>query len=652
MKVRRLFASVSLVACVGLVAGFVTGGGSDVVALAAGMQTCKPAKQFGVVFVLDDSGSNLQTDPRLLRADAVRVAMGYLPEGTLVSGVRFSNAAATDVEVTRLTNENRGSLVAYIRDNLESNGATNYEAGFRQAIVQLQKMASAQRIVIFLSDGMPTQPYSADQLIAQQVIPIHTVGYGPVRNLPVLIDIARRSRGTYQPIDNVAEASNAFAKIVNPYQCNRPIEDETTTLRPNKRYEASFRATPGTVGLSAIATWTSQATPRLTLVRPDGTELRRGGVIRHGEGIAQEGLQVLRFDVTRPLVGVWKLVAVSPKKVNLAFNVWRTQKGPIDLPPFKYIALGDSFSAGEGLDYYLRSHVDGRSGKQVFEDNRCHRASRAYPAFVQPRVYDKPLYAIASGGGDPGRLRGSNKYGSDANVRSAGGVTWMFLACSGARTYNVMPSKAGGRPQSGHKQHFDPMPQLDHPSLGGAELVTITIGGNDAGFVEVLTKCGLGARCATDEYKRERLRVIERLHGPLVDVYRAVRNATGGGARILAVGYPQIFAHPDRRDAGCMEVFDGVEKNMIRELGSALNDVTRRAAKDAGTRVEFVPADDRFAGHELCGKKGTLIHPIDLSVLGKLSRDEPINHESFHPTRDGQRKYAEIINDVLQDGKP
>lgn len=292
---------------------------------------CAP-QPMGVVFVLDDSGSNSETDPRYLRADAARVALGYLPAGTLVSAVNFASSAVTMLNTTRLTDANRDSIADQIRSSLRTGGNTNYESAFRQAVAELGRMRGVQRIVIFLSDGKPTSGYSTDRSIGAQRIPIHTVGYGPVRNLPVLIDIARNSGASYQPIENVAEASNAFATIVNPYQCNKAIGGANLTLKPNKEYKRSFNVARGAPGISALATWTHHDAPDVWLRRPDGTEIRAAAGLRPGERVSRPGQQVIRFDVSRPQSGRWTLLARSRQWVSLSFDAWRTSVAPVKTP--------------------------------------------------------------------------------------------------------------------------------------------------------------------------------------------------------------------------------------------------------------------------------------------------------------------------------
>ena len=120
--------------------------------------------------------------------------------------------------------------------------------------------------------------------------------------------------------------------------------------------------------------------------------------------------------------------------------------------PFTYVALGDSFSSGEGVRPFLASGA------------ACDRSSRAYSTWVRPPGYARPLYAIASGAGAAGR-GGANTYGSGASSRKAGGVTWIFRACSGATTQDVLAASNSATVQK-------------------ANLVTLTVGGNDVGYVE------------------------------------------------------------------------------------------------------------------------------------------------------------------------
>jgi lysophospholipase L1-like esterase len=296
--------------------------------------------------------------------------------------------------------------------------------------------------------------------------------------------------------------------------------------------------------------------------------------------------------------------------------------------PYTYVALGDSFSSGEGISPYLRDPADPTS--------QCDRSSRAYATWVQPPGFSAPVYALASGGGSPGAAR---LYGSSGNVRAAGGTRWALWACSGAETGDVLPRSLGGAGQG------QASAQLDSASLQKADLVTLTIGGNDAGYVELLVNCGL-FRCNTPAFRNERTARIAALKPRLERVYRAVA-ARAPSARILVLGYANPFpATPAEQSCAALRPFAG-EQDMIRALGARLNATIAAAVVNvarSGAKIRFVPVAARFAGHEVCGRKGAWMNGIVQSRLGF-----GIDPGSFHPNLLGQRDgYGAAVNAALR----
>lgn len=314
---------------------------------------------------------------------------------------------------------------------------------------------------------------------------------------------------------------------------------------------------------------------------------------------------------------------------------------------FKYVALGDSYSAGEGVDPYFRDGRDMNGNQPGNIDNRCHRSTTAYS--TQVGYY----YEVASGGGDPGNGKRLNKYGSDQNIREQNDVAWTFLACSGATTDNV---RIDGVAQNRAAGYRDSLPQLSHPSVDSdTDLVTITIGGNDVEFAKVLSNCARLPNCDTRGYVRDVFARIENLHPTLVKVYEQIL-ATTNGADVLVLGYPQLFPTGIDRQT-CLELapFLG-EQAFLREANVRLNDVIKRAAGEAG--VIYLSVNEKFKDHEVCGRKGSWLNGPDLtfkcvrSLTQFLLRNgfcsvKFLDDESFHPTRIGHQKYAEVINEYL-----
>jgi lysophospholipase L1-like esterase len=317
----------------------------------------------------------------------------------------------------------------------------------------------------------------------------------------------------------------------------------------------------------------------------------------------------------------WALAALVATLVAVASAAGAS--GHATAASYSYVALGDSYSAGEGV--------------RPFIDDGCHRSARAYPTWVKLPGAGQTLYAIASSTGQTG------------SVRKAAGVTWAFWACSGAKTTNVLPQSLGGTPQQRAGRVVPGLrPQLDSADLKRADLVTLTIGGNDAGFVDVLTICAV-SNCNTRAFEQGRRAIIAATKPKLESVYRAIA-ARAPRARILVLGYPQ-FVPATKAEQSCsaLSAFRG-EGPMLRRLGARLNatiGAAVAAVAKSGPRIEFVPAAARFAGHEVCGREGPWVNGIVTSPVGL-----GIDPGSFHPNLAGQRQgYGALVNATLARGR-
>ena len=297
--------------------------------------------------------------------------------------------------------------------------------------------------------------------------------------------------------------------------------------------------------------------------------------------------------------------------------------------PVDYVALGDSFSAGEGIEPYLPGDAN--------TDARCHRSLKAYSGVLRGPGYDLALIE------DP--LAGD----------------FAFPACSGAKTFNVQPqSPAFGT--SGTGQYGKP-PQLDDRAVDpSVDLVTITIGGNDVNFSGILTKCALHACTApgwepygdgrdTEEWLAE---TIYATHGKLVDVYRNIRDRMPNAA-VFVLGYPQLVPRTSaEQNCGVLQPWDG-EMDLMRAQTSNMNNEIALAAAEAG--VYFVPVEGAFAGHEICGGNGSqstewINGPTRGSVKPRWGWPpvdvKPVGSGSFHPKPSGHAAYARALESFIR----
>jgi lysophospholipase L1-like esterase len=260
----------------------------------------------------------------------------------------------------------------------------------------------------------------------------------------------------------------------------------------------------------------------------------------------------------------------------------------------RWVALGDSFSAGEGLHPFI-------AGTDVPND-RCHRSQRAYPSLDRARLAAARLW---------------------------------FFACGGATTRDI--ADVTQRPP-------ESVPQALHPQLAEANLVTLTIGLNDIGFAGALMYCARNRACnAIPSFTRRMSSALATLPAELASAYDAIRAHVQPSATVVVLGYPQLF--PERPAAQrCPELygtFDAGEQDYFNREFEVLNGVIARAAAAAG--FYYASALSAFRGHAPCEPDSYLNGITDPGEFGVS-----FGEGSFHPNAAGQRAYARLLRSFLR----
>jgi lysophospholipase L1-like esterase len=248
-------------------------------------------------------------------------------------------------------------------------------------------------------------------------------------------------------------------------------------------------------------------------------------------------------------------------------------------PPRTVAVLGDSYSSGEGSPPFDTV------------DPGCRRSPQAWPRQLTEQ---DPSISIS-----------------------------LFAACAGATTESLNESFKGEKPQLTRLRQLSPAP----------DIVTITIGGNDAGFSGVLISCFTWKCFWNGRDQRERDLVNKELPDRLTANYTAVK-AAAPHARILAIGYPDIIPNSQRKNT--CRWLNSTERRQLASLNTLLNQVIRRAARDAD--IEYVPTDRALRGHEMC-TKDAWVAPVSLFSSGR--------DLSAHPTARGQHAIAEAVDHYL-----
>jgi lysophospholipase L1-like esterase len=229
--------------------------------------------------------------------------------------------------------------------------------------------------------------------------------------------------------------------------------------------------------------------------------------------------------------------------------------------------------------------------------------------------------SYASGGGtrayiDDGTGCQRSVYGYPSLIAAADGFDLNLRACSGATVADVART------------------QLDALDAGTG-YVTISAGGNDAGFAAVLTECAQPAwssdcNGAVDGAEA----VIDNIvPGWLSGLYAGIR-ARAPQATVVVVGYPRLF---DSGDCNAGTWFSPHEQARLNAAADLLDARLSAAASAAG--FGYLNPTTAFVSHAVCEAP---------EWLNGLSM--PIN-ESYHPNRAGHSEgYAPLVSPVLTGG--
>lgn len=196
-------------------------------------------------------------------------------------------------------------------------------------------------------------------------------------------------------------------------------------------------------------------------------------------------------------------------------------------------------------------------------------------------------------------------------VAAAKGYTLNFEACSGAKTTDVNAN------------------QLSKLSSSTA-LVTITIGGNDAGFSNVIINCALYYFTCGSAISEANNFISTKLPGLLEATYKKIREKATT-AKVVVLGYPKLFT---KEGATCnVNFLTSSNEKKLNETGEKLDAAIRGRAE--AMKFTFVNPTVPFEAHEVCS-----------SVEWLNGQSNPLE-ESYHPNVKGQEEFTTLVEGVL-----
>jgi lysophospholipase L1-like esterase len=190
------------------------------------------------------------------------------------------------------------------------------------------------------------------------------------------------------------------------------------------------------------------------------------------------------------------------------------------------------------------------------------------------------------------------------------GTTLSFVACSGATTSDLLTKQLSAVTPS-------------------TTLVTMTIGGNDIGFANLIQQCTLSDCSAALDSTRANLDAT--LDTALANVFGTVKGHASPNATIVVLGYPHVFS-----TASCFGTLGitSTEEAKANQLSDALDTVIANQAQLA--HVTYRSAIGPFTGHAVCSSSPWL---NGLNLFNTT--------ESYHPNKAGHSSgYLAMLTSV------
>ncbi|GAA2230955.1 hypothetical protein GCM10009851_14700 [Herbiconiux moechotypicola] len=391
--------------------------------------------------------------------------------------------------------------------------------------------------------------------------------------------------------------------------------------------------------------WTQQAVYKVNL--GDGTIKQRALLQRQG---ANTWVSIGAFNFSgTPSVSLTNVTQDGIGIDDIAWDAVAIQ--PLTTKPSDFVvAMGDSFSSGEGASSFDGADYSRESdsfGADPQLRNACHRSSQAWSRKA----------AIGSS---------STPTGARAD-RFDPTLDYHLIACSAAQSENILPALgAQNAVNDKNEGQYHELSQIDRGYLDeNTTLVTLSIGGNDAGFADVIQQCVLRfpspLDCKASVLEGETVsaeqtlirRTTTEIPISVATVLKQIQTRAPN-ATIVLMGYPALF----ETGGDCVLVKDS-DRPWLNRVGKDLNSAllaARNAANTTDHPVIFADPTTVFSGTNLCTPAGVSSNtglvftftPGDRPLF--TSGGKPVSQQSFHPNVLGTGMYARVLMESIGKG--
>lgn len=573
-----------------------------------------------VLVLLDTSGSMSESDGNGVRKiDGARAAAEAYVDGigrNTASGLRiYGGGQCAGGTLLLDIAAGNGDQIRNRMSTITPDGDTDTGPALRAAAADLSGRRAPT--VMLVSDGLsncgePPCPVAEDLAAAGIGLTVNTVGFQiDAAGRAELECIAAATNGVYSDVQDSDALIEEFLALQRSELVLRLNATSAVAATDEGYQPLEIRATLENMGPGIAENVTVTLTGDREIV---GSPRRQSfGELGVGADVEMLFAEPIERQYDPKLFG-YEITADASNSQAVSFEgsievpatwVGVNDAGPILRDAQRPLVMGDSYSSGEGAG----SYDPGTDGP----DNRCHRSDLTFAAQLYPDVIN--------------------------------------AACSGAKISALY-----------YPNQNEP-PQLDRIP-GDADLLLVSLGGNDVNFHTIIVRCLTSANCSSDASTLAN--IVCRFDGGCVEsdltgeefvqqqlatlpsslewaYTNALREAPG--ATLVVVPYPRIVPTRWNDDLTCPARLNRTEIEWIVTIIDRLNlaaQLAVAAARDQGYSIRYAAdVETAFDGHTLCDP-APWVNNLLVSAL----------QQSFHPDRYGYLAIAEAIKSSSFDWEP
>ena len=311
--------------------------------------------------------------------------------------------------------------------------------------------------------------------------------------------------------------------------------------------------------------------------------------------------------------------------------------------PVIMVSLGDSYSSGEGIEPFY-GQTKSLAEKVKDADWIAHRSKKSWSSQLK----------VSGVNGTMGDYK--YKRGQGTNCE------WYFAAAAGAETKHINSAIQRKPFNKGRKSYLrgdyylpEQLTIFNDIQYGTVDYVTLTIGGNDVDFAEIIGKAALESSWITRYPLKKKLnsvwKNIYKTENDINQVYADIIEKAGPQAEIIVAGYPPLLSPVYTSKES--KVLSNKEAELINSKVTDFNNILKRAVNSFRTNgnenIHFVDVESEFTGHEAYSSD-PWINPIIIPSQEQDLKPDAKSAYSIHPNERGAKEgYAKCVNAKIEE---